>query len=266
MKRYRYNSKQKNNRAERIGFFTAFSVCIVAIGLALWSTYASIGGLEGNTETDSSSGGYMASLTGSAEAVGSEKQGVTVAQNTTLVETSAEATTEAVTETEAQTTETQETELSEPTFSEDEGDKLQTILQITSSLDYPVESKRVTKEYSEQAVYSETMGDYRPHTGTDFQADVNAPVYSVCDGLVDDITKDDAMGNIIKITDGVYSVYYCGVADDMLVAEGDVVLKGQQIASVGGVPVESDDESHLHMEVRVSGNPIDPMTVISNDK
>lgn len=264
MKRYRYNSKNKKDRTDKISFFTAFSICIVAIGLALGATYASIGGLDGNLDNDGTGSTYIAMAGDSTEAVDSNVDGVTV-KGKSQEETST-ASTEAPTTAPPTTEAPTETKLPEASFSADEDDKLQTILQISSSLLYPVSSERVTKEYSEQAVYSETMGDYRPHTGTDFQANTGEAVFAVCDGIVDDISKDDMNGNILKITNGNYSVYYFGLGEDMAVKEGDLVSAGQVVAQVDEIPCEAEDEPHLHMEVRVGGNSIDPMTVISNDK
>lgn len=263
MKKYRYSNKQKKERSERIGFVTAFTVCIIAIGLAIGSTYASIGGLDGNLSGGDGSG-YTATLGKGTEAVDNGMTGITAEIN--QAEKTSTASSEIPTTLSESVTQSQETALPTPDIPDTKEDKLQTILQVSSSLLYPVASERVVKEYSEQAVYSETMEDYRPHTGTDFEAKIGEAVFSVCEGIVDDISFDDMYGNIVKITNGNYSVYYCGVGDDIAVKEGDSVTAGQVIAQVGELPCESSDAQHLHIEVRVSGNSIDPMTVISNDE
>lgn len=262
MKKYKYNSKSKKDRKEQLGFVTAFTVCIIAIGLAIGSTYASIGGLDGNLSGGDS--GYTATLAAGSKEVDNELSGVTVIPTE---ETEALTTSEAVPQTDAQSvTETAASDSDAVDAPLTKEEKLQTILQVPTSLLYPTASERVTKEYSEQAVYSETLEDYRPHTGTDFAAEKGEAVFSVCDGIVDDIYYDDMFGNVIKIANGNYSVYYCGVGDDMAVKEGEEVTSTQVIAQVGDIPCESSDAGHIHMEVRVSGNSIDPMTVISNDK
>lgn len=264
MKKYRYGSKHKKERNERIGFVTALTVCIIAIGLAIGSTYASIGGLDGNLSGGGGSGYTATAGYGGNEAVDHEVKGIIVDDR------EAEETSTSVTEpisTEAQSvTQSPETEPADIDAPDTKADKLETIFQVSSSLLYPVSSQRVAKEYSEQAVYSETMADYRPHTGTDFEARKGETVFSVCDGIVDDIAKDDLYGNILKVTNGIYSVYYCGVGDEIVVDEGEAVEAGQVIARVGDIPCESKDDPHIHMEVRVSGNSIDPMTVISNNE
>lgn len=262
MKKYRNKNKSKKEKREQLGFVTAFTVCIIAIGLAIGSTYASIGGLEGNLSGGGNSG-YTASSGQGTEAVDNEVEGIIIGGN------SDEETSTSITEvpTTVLAVESEpETELPEPDVPDTKEDKLQTVLQVSNSLLYPVNSKRVSKEYSEQAVYSETMEDYRLHMGTDFEATAGEPVFSVCEGIVDDVAKDDMFGNIVKITNGSYSVYYCGMEENMYVKEGESVVAGQVIGQVGEIPCEIKDKSHIHMEVRVSGNAIDPMTVISNDR
>lgn len=263
MKRYSYGSKRKKERSERIGFLTAVSVCVIAIGLAIGSTYASIGGLEGNLSGGADSS-YTATSDGGSQEVDNEVKGIMVEESST--EKTLPTETEVLTTLAESVTDVPETNLPEPDFPDTKAEKLQTILQVPSSLLYPVSSHRVTKEYSEQAVYNETLDDYRPHTGTDFETHINEDVFSVCEGIVDDIFCDDMYGNTIKITNGVYSVYYCGVNNNISVEEGEAVESGQVIAHVGEIPCESEDGPHIHIEVRVSGNSIDPMTVISNDE
>ncbi len=262
MKRYRNKSKSKKERREKTRFLTAFSICIIAIGLAIGSTYASIGGLDGNLSKGGT--GYSGTSADFSEAVDSEVEGMVI-EGRSSEKTSVSAT-EIPTTMAQSVTEEPDTNLPEPDVPDTKEEKLQTIFQVSSSLLYPVNSMRVAKEYSEQAVYSETMEDYRPHSGTDFKASKGETVFSVCEGIVDDISSDDMYGNIVKITNGTYSVYYCGVGDDIAVDEGEAVTAGQVIARVGEIPCESKDESHIHLEVRVSGNSIDPMTVISNDR
>lgn len=280
MKKYRFNSKNKKYKSERIGFFTAFSVCIIAISLGLWSTYLSIGGLDSNLPEETQST-YPQSAGVPTEAVDSQVEGMVVNGRSSGADPSEDSArggdgssdsqgfnsdgdSQSVTDSSSET-------LAQPDVPDtgadiDSTDKLYTIHQVRSSLLYPVSSKRVSKEYSEQAVYSETLGDYRSHTGVDFKADIGEAVFSACEGIVEEIYEDNMYGNVIKITDGPYSVYYCGVGDDIAVKAGDFVDIGQVIAQVGEIPCESLDSPHIHMEVRVKGIYIDPMTVISNNE
>ncbi len=252
MRRYSYQ-KNKKSRKEKIGFFTAFSVCMVAVALALWSTYASIGGFDNQNVTEPT---YIATIAPDTEAVNNYVTGVTVTEPAE----------ETFVQTEAPVTEPEETEEATAQPYTGENGSLQTILQVSASLDYPVISGKVNKEYSEEAVYSETMGDYRAHTGVDFSADIGENVTAMSDGVVDSIYKDDMFGNVIKVTNGNFSIYYCGVSDTMYCVEGGQITRGDIIGKVGEIPCEKDDGMHLHIEVRVGDKTIDPLTVISNDE
>ncbi|MGN0452846.1 MAG: peptidoglycan DD-metalloendopeptidase family protein [Ruminococcus sp.] len=249
MRRYTYKRNQKS-RKEKIGFFTAFSICIVAIGLALWSTFASIGGFEKRNVTEAT---YVATFPQFTEAVNKTVTGLTVTEEAE------------VTETEPAETEPS-SESTDPEEYTGENSNLQTMLQVSASLDYPVRSQKVNKEYSENAVYNETMNDYRAHTGVDFEAGLGENVVAMSDGTVESIYTDGMYGNIIKITNGNFSVYYCGMSETVYCVEGGAVTKGDIIGKVGEVPCEVADGEHLHVEVRVGDKCIDPLTVISSDQ
>lgn len=254
MRRYSYQ-RNKKSRKEKIGFFTAFSVCIVAVALALWSTYASIGGFDNQNVTEPT---YIADMNSATDAVNNDVTGVTVTE--TAEETTAAVETAAVTE----QTEAQE-ETSVQTYTGDSS-SLQTILQVSASLDYPVKSEKINKQYSEDAIYSKTMGDYRAHTGVDFEADIGENVIAMSDGVVDSIYTDDMYGNVIKVTNGNFSIYYCGVSETMYCVEGGQITRGDIIGKVGEIPCEAEDGMHLHIEVRVGDKTIDPLTVISSNE
>ncbi len=248
MKKYTYQRNRKS-RKEKIGFFTAFSICLAAIGLALWSTFLSIGGVgEGVGET------YVATLPELTEAVGAEITGVTVTDETSEIETTAEKVTE---ETDAETT------IEEYTG---ENQSLETMLQVTKSLEYPLHTSTIIKQYSEEAVFNETMGDWRAHPGVDFKGDIGENVMSMSDGVVESIYEDEMLGNVIKITDGNFSVYYCGVSDIIYCVEGASVVRGEVITKVGEVPFEAEDDMHIHVEVKVGEKTIDPLLVIASNQ
>ncbi len=252
MRRYSYQ-KNKKSRKEKIGFFTAFSVCMVAVALALWSTYASIGGFDNQNVTEPT---YIATMAPATEAVNNYVPRVTVTEYEEC-ETLPE-------EESVVNTEPDEEEPTQPYSGENSS--LQTVLQVSASLDYPVVSRTVKREYSEEAIYNKTMGDYRAHTGVDFEADADENITAMSDGVVDSIYKDDMYGNVIKVTNGNFSVYYCGVSDTVYCSEGGQVSRGDVIGKVDEIPCEKEDGEHLHVEVRVGDKTIDPLMVISNDE
>lgn len=128
---------------------------------------------------------------------------------------------------------------------------------------FPVEGE-VIKNYSMDAlVYSETMKDYRVHSGIDIASAVGAEVIAFTDGVVSAVSDDYFNGTTVVITheQGVVS-YYMNL--DPTVAEGievgAEVLAGQPVGYVGTTArAEALEPAHLHFELRVNGSNIDPL-------
>ena len=143
---------------------------------------------------------------------------------------------------------------------------MEAVLKVFDSLIYPVKSGNVIKQYSEDAVYSKTMKDYRAHTGCDFGAKEGENVYAMCDGKVKNISVSELYGVIIEVESPGFCVYYCGMSNDLTVDEGENLTAGDTVGTVGTIPSESEDESHVHIEIRVGNTLIDPLSVINKDE
>jgi len=259
MRKYSYK-KDKKSRKEKIGFFTAFSVCLIAVGLALWSTYSSIGGFENSNLEEPT---YVAYYSPTKQ-VDRNMTGVIVTEED--ITHSEEFTTAFTEEDEDNVTTSQPVE--ENTIPPYTGDSqsLQTMLQVSKTLDYPFETTKIIKEYSEEAQYNSTMGDYRVHSGVDFEATEGESVSAMCDGVVEDIYKDGMYGVTVKIVNGNFSVCYCGLREDFSCYIGQQISRGDVIGCVGEVPCESMDGPHLHIEVKVGEEAIDPLLIISGNE
>lgn len=255
MKKYKHKSDKKPT--DRVGFYIALSICLVAVALAVWSTYTSV------NEYLSSDDEYSASLVETTTPVAVDVTGVTQTQTQPP--------------TQPQTTsETRDSEISlyeESTLPDYdqanaslEDDSISAVFKVAESLTYPVKSKSVLKEYSEDAVYNATMQDFRAHTGTDFIANEGEQVFAMCDGVVESIAFDEHFGVIIEVSNGDYTVYYCGVASETKVKMNDRVKQGDVIGTVAQIPCELDDHPHLHVEIKVGKEYIDPLTVIKNNE
>lgn len=116
-------------------------------------------------------------------------------------------------------------------------------------------------------VYSNTMDDYRAHTGIDIQAELGSPVMSFADGNVKSVYDDALMGKCISIDHGNGLVsYYMGLSDEVCdgIEEGAPVYCGQVISSVGdSTLVEIGEENHLHFEVMKNNMYVDPLSYVS---
>ncbi len=263
----RYIQKEKKNATERVGFYIALSVCLVAVGLAIWSAYSTFGKAD---ESDSDS--YFASLkTSPTRAVAQDMTGITEAPTAAPTE----APTEAPTQTGTKPAEREKgftiydtatlPAMEELDGEDEELSAMQAVLKVFDSLVYPVKSGEVIKQYSEDAVFSQTMKDYRAHTGCDFAAKQGENVYAMCDGVVKNISVSELYGVIIEVQSPGFSVYYCGLDNDLQIDKGDNLSTGDTVGKVGQIPSESADDSHVHIEVRVGKKLIDPLSVINKN-
>lgn len=119
------------------------------------------------------------------------------------------------------------------------------------------------------AVYSLTMNDYRVHQGIDIQCSVGDEVIACADGVVKSVGNDPFMGTsvIIDHGDGLVS-YYKNLAEDVAedIEVGAEIKEGQIIGAVGETAmIEVSDEPHLHFELELDGNQIDPVSILEYD-
>jgi murein DD-endopeptidase MepM/ murein hydrolase activator NlpD len=100
-------------------------------------------------------------------------------------------------------------------------------------------------------------GDYRMHTGVDIGGPYGAAIVAANSGTVIFSGYGSGYGYYIIIDHGGgYSTLY-GHSSKLLVSKGTYVQKGQTIALVGSTGVATGP--HLHFEVRINGDPVDPM-------
>lgn len=240
-----HNHKKRKSAKSTVSFYISLAICITAIGLAVWSTFTSYSEYKEKKNE-------VASVT--ATPANNAVTGVTVERT----ETTATTITETTTSTTMPTTTT--APVPSTTLS-----AVETMLQVPGSLIYPIEDTKVSKAFSEDAVYSKTMGDYRSHLGLDFACKKDDMVLAMADGVVGDIYTDERMGKVIILDCGSFMIYYSGV-DNIKVEINDTITKGDVLSNVGGIPCENKDGIHLHVAVRVNGSYVDPLSVISNNE
>lgn len=126
---------------------------------------------------------------------------------------------------------------------------------------YPL-TEAVLKGYSEELVYDETMGDYRAHLAVDFSGTKGDEVVAVNDGLVLSVETDNMLGTVVEIDHGgTFIVKYCGL-DSVSVKKGQLIDIGKKIGTLGTVPMESAEASHLHLIASYDGQPVNPLNVM----
>ena len=100
----------------------------------------------------------------------------------------------------------------------------------------------------------------RLHAGTDFAAPIGTPVYATADGVITEAGWSSGYGRLIKIQHefGIETRY--GHLNAIRVEVGQRVSRGDRIGDMGNSGHSTGP--HLHYEVRVGGEPVNPMIYI----
>lgn len=118
-------------------------------------------------------------------------------------------------------------------------------------------------------VYSLTMNDWRVHNGIDIACQLGDEVLAAADGTVTSIVSDPMMGTTVTLShSGEGETIYKNLAVTLPegIEVGKTVKAGEIIGAVGDTSlIEGADEAHLHFEMKVKGQPVDPMAHISKE-
>lgn len=121
----------------------------------------------------------------------------------------------------------------------------------------------VMKDFCEDTlVFSSTMNDYRTHSGIDIVGNLGDHVYAFCEGTVTSVEYDPFMGQTVTIShaNGIESKYMnlsTELAEQIKV--GATVELGDVIGTIGETASrECADSPHLHFEVYVNSQAVDP--------
>lgn len=100
----------------------------------------------------------------------------------------------------------------------------------------------------------------RLHAGTDFAAPHGTPIYSTADGVVTHADWSSGYGRLVKIQHefGIETRY--AHMSKIRVKTGQRVSRGERIGDMGNTGRSTG--THLHYEVRVGGEPVNPMIYI----
>lgn len=121
----------------------------------------------------------------------------------------------------------------------------------------------ISKDYADtNLVYSETLKEWTTHYGIDIKADKGSAVAASEAGTVKSIKDDPRYGLSVTIEHGSgYETVYSNLLSAEFVSEGKTVKKGQTIGTVGSsAAFEVTDEPHLHFEMILNGNNVNPTT------
>ena len=102
------------------------------------------------------------------------------------------------------------------------------------------------------------------HSGIDFAASIGTPIYATADGkVVNAEVKFSGYGKQVEIDHGFgYRTRYAHM-HDFVVRRGQNIKRGDLIGYVGNTG--SSTAPHLHYEVMINGNQVDPVHYFYND-
>jgi murein DD-endopeptidase MepM/ murein hydrolase activator NlpD len=112
-------------------------------------------------------------------------------------------------------------------------------------------------------VMSPFTGRVQYHYGIDIVAERGTPIYAAGGGIVTKSDVEGGYGLVVEISHGTgIATRYCHNLRNV-VAAGDKVRRGDLIAYMGNTGQTSG--THLHFEVQVNSQPIDPKRFILDD-
>lgn len=133
-------------------------------------------------------------------------------------------------------------------------------ISIISSGSWPVPSvKRISSSYGYRI--HPIFNTKKLHKGIDIPATTGTPAVAIDDGVVIFSGVQNGYGNTVMIQhdDGKVTLYAHN--NSLAVSKGDKVTKGQVVSRIGSTG--NSTGPHLHFEVRINGNAVDPMKYIS---
>jgi murein DD-endopeptidase MepM/ murein hydrolase activator NlpD len=223
-----YKSNKKENKNVK-ALFSVICLCIIALGLIVY--------FSTNTKTDNNTVNEATTI----------EETTQVQKAVTLEET-----------TKATTTKKETTSATTQASTMEQGENN---TPYKSYYKYPL-TETVVKGYSEELVYDETMGDYRAHVAVDFAGNEGDKVVAINDGLVTNVYTDSLYGTVVEIDHGGnLIVQYCSL-DSVSVKKGEYVDIGNTIGTLGSVPCEASEKSHLHLQATYNGDRVNPLDVM----
>ena len=131
----------------------------------------------------------------------------------------------------------------------------------------PVSGKVVTAHSTSIPVFSETLEEWRIHTGIDISCTEGADVFACEEGVVSAVWSDALLGQTVEIThEGGIKTLYSNLDATSLPTVGVSVERGEKIGTVGYTSVsELADEAHLHFGVKLNDVSVNPLDYISEE-
>lgn len=125
----------------------------------------------------------------------------------------------------------------------------------------PVENGEIIKDFSATSLkFNATLKQWEAHKAVDIKGADDANVMACYDGSVVSVKNSYLTGTVVTIKhNNSLQTVYASLDENVLVKEGDKVVKGQVIGKVSSsAKGESADGNHLHFEVLKDNVKVDP--------
>jgi murein DD-endopeptidase MepM/ murein hydrolase activator NlpD len=124
----------------------------------------------------------------------------------------------------------------------------------------PVDNLVLTSSYGVRS--NPFNGHRRAHKGIDIPGPVGTPIYATADGVVARSEWASGYGNLVAINHGNGIETRYGHMSKLIVGPNEYVRRGQLIGLMGSTGRSTG--SHLHYEVRIDGEAVNPMPFVES--
>lgn len=165
-------------------------------------------------------------------------------------------------ETESQTTEEQEEEQTEAPAAQTSAKSNPAAAYSFSENDtmmWPVNGDVVLKYSMDTTIYFKTLGVYKCNPAISIASQAGTNVGVAADGVVESVNVSEETGNTVSIAIGDGYVTTYGLLDDVVVKQGDTVVRGQLLGKVAQpTAYYAQEGSNLYFMLTKDGTPVDP--------
>lgn len=243
MDEIKINNPKEKNKKKGANFYAALIICVLAVGVAAYTTYDSVKRFAGSDDEVTASKTQQKYSQNSSNDLKNDNNSISKFSSNNFND--------------SQKFKNQLNSESIPQ------EAISANTQASGVIVYPT-SKNIIKNFSgENPVFSKTLNDWRVHNGIDLAADQGNKIKAITNGKVKEIYKDPLYGTTMVIEhDGGFIAYYSGLGETTLVNIDDNVEAGQEIASINNIPCESADGYHLHLSIKKDDKFINPTEIL----
>ena len=126
---------------------------------------------------------------------------------------------------------------------------------------HPVENAVICFDYSmDELVWWNALEKWSVHDGIDYKAAIGTNVVAVYGGRILSVEYDVYEGTVVRIDHGGGLITkYAGLSEDLNIATGDTVKKGDVIGTIGAPGLkEFSDGPHIHFSTELHNEVVNP--------